>query len=611
MADGQPGYLKYRVLDPNSGAVVIDDLPHLHQSSWTVRALQKGFPAAAQIGDFNVPLPPPGSDLHRVNRGLYDKLAEGQKVEAFLGDVIAGTPRFTGVITKLTKNVKDPWVIEGNDTLWWLQQSQTFPGEGVQQTKGSGIVGSFLGTEEIVWSDRFDSASAFTANYTNSGAFSQNGSDPYFGLPNVQVGGTGANLVSVTTWGQAAQFLNAIVSLRGTVVCGTATTNAGNFGIWLAADSTAANGILVNVEIDSTAGVAPYSAHLRIWSVAASVFTLRAQQTNVLTGLNAAFQFELQAVINNDVNLLQQNVRAILNGKDPGCVFSTATLTTFGGVTPGGIGIRNGPAAGGSPTLYVNNLQFEARTSAPASGGGYSTSFGTNRFAAGTITTSSLTNIIQNVSLAGQSYLDCMMLASMVDGFFLRKNPGFGFKADSIDYGPSPGTDRSDAVVFDPSNIIDGFVGPVPDLYATNVKFNAVRGSDSGGTVTWPRIGSIGDLVLRDTTQDVGVPGFRWAMLYAQQVQARKVSPSAATQLEVVRQPGIADRWRELDTVMVNDWRLGINQQKSLVMGYTFQEGSPTQTVYLSQFSAKALPRAPLWFTAGAVEWIGGIYAPR
>ena len=215
------------------------------------------------------------------------------------------------------------------------------------------------------------------------------------------------------------------------------------------------------------------------------------------------------------------------------------------------------------------------------------------------------------MSLAGQSYLDCMLFASMVDGFFLRKNPGFGSKADSIDYGASPGTDRSDVVVFDPSNIIDGFVGPVPDLYATNVRFNAVRGSDSGGTITWPRIGSAGDIVLRDTTQDVGVPGFRWAMLYAQRVQARKAAPSAATQLEVVRVPGIADRWRELDTVLVDDWRLGISQQKSLVMGYTFQEGSPTQTVYLSQFSAEALPEAPFWFTTGAIEWIGGIYAPR
>lgn len=611
--EGILGYLKWRVLDQNTGAVVISDLPHLHQSSYTVRGLQKGFPGSVQIGDFRIPLPAPYSEDHRRARYLYDLLAAGQRIEGFLGDVITGTPRFSGVITKITKNLKDPWLIEGVDSLWWLQQSQTLPGELAQQTRGSGIVGSYLGTQELVWSDNFPTSTSFQLNYTNTG-FAQNASDPYFGLSNIQVSGTTVSTATaVSTWGQAAQFLNGVVSLRGTVVAGTAAGSAANFGIALVSDATFQNGIYVNVQMDSTAGAAPYSAHLTIFSQSAGTFTQQAQVLNVFTGLNATFQFELQAVLSTNVTTLNASVRAILNGKDPGVVWNPASLTVAGGVTPGRIGVRHQPAAGGTPALYVNNLQFESRTSSISSVSPfYTTAFGTNRFAVGNITISSANNVLQNVNLAGQSQLDAMLLASMVDGFFIRKNPGFGFKADSIDYAAQPGTDLSSSIVFDEgSNVVNAFIGPVPDMYATNAKFNAVRGFDSGGLVTWPRFGSVGDMVLTDTAQDVGVPGFRWMMNYALQVQARKASPNAAQTIEVYRTADTADKWRELDFVTVNVPTLGINKQRSLVLGYTFAEGSPTQMLYLAQFSAVALPRAAPLVTAAAMEWLSTIYANR
>src|SRR5262245_17824756 len=152
---GIPGYLKYRVIDANSDAEVVGDLPHRHQSEWMVRALQAGFPGSATIGDFRIPLPGPGTAGFKRHRDKFMALATRQKIEGYLGDVIAGAPRYSGVITGLNRPATGDWEIIGSDTLWWLQQSQALPGEVLGTIRGDQIVGTFMTTQEVLWDDDF------------------------------------------------------------------------------------------------------------------------------------------------------------------------------------------------------------------------------------------------------------------------------------------------------------------------------------------------------------------------------------------------------------------------------------------------------------------------
>src|SRR5439155_22414276 len=123
-----------RVIDQNTGAVVVQDLPHPHRSSWTVRALQQGYPGATALGGATIPLFSPGDDEFKKAKSLYDLLAIGQKVEAYLGPATSGTPRFSAVITDMSKRLSTNWELTCDDTLIWLQRSQAFYRERVDAT---------------------------------------------------------------------------------------------------------------------------------------------------------------------------------------------------------------------------------------------------------------------------------------------------------------------------------------------------------------------------------------------------------------------------------------------------------------------------------------------
>src|SRR5262245_52506518 len=125
---------------------------------------------------------------------------------------------------------------------------------------------------------------------------------------------------------------------------------------------------------------------------------------------------------------------------------------------------------------------------------------------------------------------------ALMSGFNIRKNAGRGYKSDTLDYSAGPGSDLCTKVVWeDGSNMEDALAAGTAEVAASDVRMNAVPGSDSGGNVTWSRLGSIGDMVLTDTVADVGVPGFIGLALYAQAAQARKVNPMTATQIDVAR----------------------------------------------------------------------------
>jgi len=633
MQEGVPGYLKYRVLDSNTGAVIIADLPHLHESSWRVFALQKGFPGSASIGDFKIPLPAPGTELFKDNEATYALLGVGQRVEAFLGDVITGSPKFSGVITKLNQPLAANWEISGSDTLWWLQQSQVFPGEQMeafQETAGffateqgpRGLFTRLLGTREVVWDDDFAGWSGSphpnSSDYTNS-SWTFTSADLYNGLPALTtsvVSPTEAHVVTNTTWNLSTEYAWCAVIIQGTLLVAPDINATSEAGILLLSDANAQNCILARAVARFSNSPLGVAVDAEIWTRTSGTYTMVAQKQNVFSGLLAfsyddtggspgyTFPFEVTATMWPQV-LASGNpvITLAINGTDTG-------LNT--NVTPplssGGIGLRCSPApgAGGNPiSATVNRLTFQYRTSQAIA------LIGTDRFQPGTVATGTGT-INDQLAGNGQSHLDLMLLASIADGFWLRKNPGFGYKSDTIDFAASPGSDLSQSIVFEEDlNIQDAQVAPVADLFATDAKVNGIPGDNSGGNITWRARAATGNMVLTDTVTDVAIPGYALLSKYSRVVQTRKSNPMQATQVVVVRTADTADKWRELDYITVHIPTLRIYRQKSQVVGYEFTEGSLTQTLYLSQVPDFALPSAGVQRLVRPLEYVCGTYKTR
>ena len=68
-----------------------------------------------------------------------------------------------------------------------------------------------------------------------------------------------------------------------------------------------------------------------------------------------------------------------------------------------------------------------------------------------------------------------------------------------------------------------------------------------------------------------------------------------------MRDPDTADKWRELDKVMIDDPWMNVFQQVARVLAYTFDEGLATQSVVLDQFGEDftGLPHANPHATIG------------
>lgn len=593
--EGVPGFLKIRVLDNNTGVVLIPDLPHTPAATYTVRALQGGIPNASVIGDFTIPLFTPDSDAFRRNREVLLKLAVGQRVEMFRGDVLTGIPVFSGVITKIRRQLDGLWEVSGSDSLWLLQQSQAFQSEQILApfpAKFSYDV--YRATREVVWDDDF-SGSFPGSNYTNNGWVST--TDPYFGQPAVYSTAqspTIAWMVTNQTWGNNSQYAPCEITIQGSLVGGTADAEASIF--LLGDNAQTGSGYLVRADLLPSGSA--WNVSCQIWTIVAGTYTKVAWNDTAFTNVNQVFTFELSAVI------YQYGTSRVivnrLNGKGT-CNWPTTSL-----VASGGIGLRCSPAAGGSPATYVNRLRFLSRPG----------NWGTNRFGVGNAASSTV-NVQNTVVVNGQTHLDMLMLASETDGYWIRKNPGYGYKSDTLDYAVSPGSDLSSSIIFEEGdNVLKAEIAPVSELYATDVRVNgipdsAIAGGDSGGSFTWSQVQPVGNMALIDTVSDLGIPGYGLLRAYAFKTGARKANPIQATQLTVLRTPETMDKWRELDYVTTHCPTVGVYRRKQQVIGYTFTEGDPTQTVYLDQFPDHALVRAGIQRVLRPIEGLWNTYQVR
>jgi len=591
----------HRVVDPNSGAEVVGNLPHLGQTLWKVRGLQPGLIGSATLGEFEIPLHAPAAQEAWAAEALYDKLAEGQRIETYIGSTGGVAPYRSGVITKIDKPLDQPWVIRGFDSLWWLQQSQVFLGEQLGPGgHGSDLVNLFGATREVVF-DNWCNTLTFLAPVTSVT------SDPQFGLPGVSCAGSGIAMGS-TSWNAGQQYnlpthpsssYASAITLWGVLNADTNVTHAGSCGIFWLSDAGGNNAYFAEVEmVYQGSAAAGWNVTVSLWTVAGGVFSqLGSTATPFANILSPTLPFQLSVTLSNN-GATGYNFHVFLNGKDTGLSFATATLAHTSGV----IGIRFSEP--GTNTQYATRLRFEART------GQYGTpgTFGTNRFQVTSVTTG--TAVVPIITGQSQTHLDLLELAMSLDGFEVLVTPGRGPRADSLTYG-NLGTDLSAVVrLVEGENVVaqGTALRALADQFATVTRYSAVPGDASGGTIEWPSgtLANVGDLVLTDTVADVGAPGSALQFANAMAVAARKSNPLTALQIAFYRsadvEPGVT--FKLYDSIQAHLPSLRLNHAKQQVIGWDVKEGDAVATVYLNQFSEQALPRQALGRVTRVIEWL-------
>jgi hypothetical protein len=593
------GYLQYRIVDNDTGAELVADLPHPHMSQWQVRALQPGAIGSATLGSATIPLYAPYSREGQAAdaKAAYDLLAQGQRVEAYWAGTGSTTPYQSGIITAIDRPMDGPWTIHVADTLWILQQSQMFPAEQVGPSNGPALlVKLFSGTREVVYDAYATALTVASGSVTTT-------TDPQLGLPAVATTGL-AILVSPTSWNANGQYnwatlpsdaFASSITLWGVIAADTNTSNSGGCGLLWLSDATGANGYMAEMVTNySGAASTGWSVVVKVWSIAAGVFTLRTSAPTVFTGLlSNVFPFQFSITLSESGSDHLANL--FLNGKDTGVYFIPALPV----IASGRIGIRTtGP--GTTATVYMNRIRFESRTGQY----GVNATWGTNRFQVGTTTATSA--VIPQIRSQGQTHLDIMQLAMALDGFALLKTPGRGYKSDTLTYGVL-GSNLSTSIRFtEGENVVAQGTGvhPVADLYSTTTRYSAVPGGNSGGTVEWSPIGTAGSMVLIDSVTDVGAPDAALQIATALRTSARKSNPMQAYAVNVLRTPDIAEKFGLYDLVQVDIPTLRVNRTTLQVIGWDFTEGQAEMVVYLNQFPRESLPEQGIQRIVRPIEWL-------
>ena len=133
MTAALPGFLRIRVVNRILGTVISDDLPHLHQTSIAVHAMQPGNPSNSAIGSFTVHLHPPGSPGYAAAKAIYDQRDYYLRLEFYLGysatDTGLGRLYFAGPITGIDNQYGETssFTLTGNSDLQWANLSRPFP----------------------------------------------------------------------------------------------------------------------------------------------------------------------------------------------------------------------------------------------------------------------------------------------------------------------------------------------------------------------------------------------------------------------------------------------------------------------------------------------------
>jgi hypothetical protein len=542
------------------------------------------------------------------------------RVEGYLGDVVAGLPRFSGVVRELPTS-QNGYMLRGTTWNHLLERQTTMRTETfIGTTRQLAQLASR--TWQLTYADDFTTdLSGYTATTYLFNAGSPSGSGSWAlvpatvspeGLPAVKAHADAFNLSILLTNGTFPQsawddclFEATIHFYADNSPSNTSGSRAcGNVGIVvsaqdpqdftyamvgaLASGPVSAPNFLTNsqqlhAEISSFSGTPPSQ-------VQGPFFDSTGFVSRVTTSAGIDYRCQLQVQGRWDGS--QYLWRVLVNGADMG----VTTLGRFGRPAAGGkIGFfiyggnvngSGGPPGSTLPIAYVSNFTFRSKSN---------TWFQQGSFAPAT---KNLSGIVSR-----HSHLDLLTAAATIEGYVYRDTPGVG--SDRLDWGAAVGADLSADVRFEEGvNLIDVELEPNMEGLATDVELASGATSDAA-SIHWLNIPAARRFgILSEQANSLRTGDFTSDVQFAKALSAFRGTPGLGKTLTVLRDVGTADRWRELDFVTVHAPRMGLPNARVQVLGYEFVEGEEIMTITADQFpiSMQAPQERRAWSMVGALS---------
>jgi hypothetical protein len=573
------------------GSEITPDLPHPHQSSWHIIGMQPGNPSNTAIGTFSIPLHEPGSEAYLAAKPFYDQLRKYQRIEAYISHdgASAGDLFHAGVITEIDKSYGESSgaFINGITDPGLANYSRPFPGELLPNDVTSKIIQSYMGVNELGWSDAFNPY--VPANYLStavpgltSGAWSST-TDENFTVISCATG-TGAILLSQQGAQANDRWHSVFTEVTGRLkTSSTSLSNAGIAGVGLSNSSKTVNTSVV--------------AYVRATGPANSKRSLSVGITVLNSGVQVHNHEVKAAFTNVDDPTGAIPITISLYLETAGSAAGEAVITVNGTPViryPTTFNPRTatlypflyfGTPATSTATIYWTNFVQMTRFTAD----GPSTAAA---FAPGSITAS--TNSLGPNTDPGANFLDVWTRAATRDGWYWRYTPQpyvIGVRTlGTVDYAPDPGTDygTSKQVLFSRADgtLTDLSLTENADPFMTGTAAIASSTPDGGGIGYWRDIASMALYgVIEDHTLATAndVHNLR---RNAYHLVANKIATdaNAGSMTATIIRTTDNSIWRELDRVMIHDPELNVNYRVARVLAYTFDEGDPTQVLTLDQF---------------------------
>ncbi len=595
--------LRWRLVKTfNAGNVeVTPDLATLHDAHIEVVGYQPGNPGSTTLGSFTVHLHPPGTEQYAANKAIYDQVDYFERLEAYISPDGAseGKLYYAGIITGIKKTFGESAIfeLEGRSDIVLANLSAPFPGELLSNDVTSAILKSYLGTNELGWSDNFNPYTS--GNYTSThlpGAFAGQAWSGTIddGFNVVSTTGTGTTtfgvLLARTGFAANDRWHTQYVECTGRINPSADATDAGNFGVGISLSNANCNDCIVGYVVPYKTG-GRYNLKSTVLRYTGGTQTVIIN--NTVTTLSAVD--DPQGLIPLTVGLL-----CTLGGNSSGT--ASVSLTFNGKVVASSVASGYDPGtvtqypflfydtpSTGTSTNYMTNLVQQTRftTDGPSTAA---------TFGNGTITAT--THSLAYGTDPGPTFLETLAKFATRENYYLRYTPKsyvvgartLGIIDFSIDPGTNHGTDGS--VIFSEAsgNLISLSLTANGDQFSAGTTTATQSSSDGGGIGFWRDISTLQKYgVIQDQTLALTASDFNTARRAAFSITSNKINIGIAGSktVQVLRDPQTADNWRELDKVMLHCPSLGINYLVARVISYTFDEGKDTQTLVLDQFSVE------------------------
>lgn len=592
MAESLTSLLRYRVVNRITGTELTSDLPHLHRSTWDIPGMQPGNPASSAVGTFTIPLHPPSSEAFAAAKPIYDQLFRYLRVEAYISPdgVSPGRLYQAGPITGIRKKW-NTYELTGLTDLAWALYSRPFPGELLSNDVTSAMLKSYLGTNELGWTDNF---SPYTAGNYNSTTWGGGASGSWSGTTddgfNVVSCASGSGAALVAASGAVApndRWRTRIVEISGRLKPSASATNAGTVGVGM---SIANNATSTSVEGHITAkllnGRYVLDCALDVFAAGVPSSQVKFNELTDVDDPDGYIRFTITLLVTRGGNAGATATASLtVNGKIVAGQFPAGfdlTVTTYPFVA-------FGAPSSGTATCYVSNLVQMNRF--VADGASSAAAFGLGSISASTHSLGYLRDV-------GPSFLDAWSRFATREGWYWRYTPQ-PFVAGTrtlglVDFAADPGTDRGTdkRVVFSKADgsLIDLEFTDNADPLSSDTAVVGQSTPDGGGLAFFRDIASMTKYgVVQDEVLAFVHPDFNSLSRAAFQINANKIAvdQAGAVIATVRRDPRTADVSRELDKAMF-DWpEMGVNQLVARIVRYQFTEGEESQILTLNQFSSE------------------------